>query len=129
VLTEVARRLTAVARRADTVARLGGDEFVVLCEELSSDADLNGIADRIVRSIGSPFHCGGDELSLSASVGACETSHPHADPERLLHDTDAAMYHAKRRGGNQHQLFTASPYQAPAAAAAGQRRDAGSVRA
>ena len=40
VLVELAGRLRAAVRPADTVARLGGDEFIVVCEHVDRDAAL-----------------------------------------------------------------------------------------
>jgi predicted signal transduction protein with EAL and GGDEF domain len=48
----------------------------------------------------------GSDLHLSASVGvAIATS--ACDPDSLLRDADAAMYHAKRRGRGRFELFGA----------------------
>jgi diguanylate cyclase (GGDEF)-like protein/PAS domain S-box-containing protein len=105
VLVEVASRLTAVARRADTVARLGGDEFVVLCHKLSTDQDVRMIANRVVRTLAEPFLDGNRELFVTASVGVVVTADPYVDGDALLRDADAAMYQAKERGRNHFQFF------------------------
>jgi diguanylate cyclase (GGDEF)-like protein/PAS domain S-box-containing protein len=107
VLVEVARRLTSVARRADTVARLGGDEFVVLCT-LRADDDPRLLAERVVRSIGQPITKHGLDLTVTASVGVVVTSDPTTGPGELLADADIAMYRAKDAGKNCFRVFTPS---------------------
>ena len=107
VLVEVARRLTSVARRADTVARLGGDEFVVLCTLRDTD-DPRLLAERVVRSIGQPITKHGLDLTVTASVGVVVTSDPTTGPGELLKDADIAMYRAKDAGKNCFRAFTPS---------------------
>jgi len=108
VLVEVARRLTSVARRADTVARLGGDEFVMLCTALRDDDDPRLLGDRVVRAVAHPFIENDVDLSITASVGIVLTGDPIADPGQLLQDADIAMYRAKDAGKNCFQVFSPS---------------------
>ncbi len=108
VLCEVARRLTGVARRADTVARLGGDEFVMLCTGLRDDDDPRILGDRVVRAVARPFIDNDLDLSITASVGIVLTGDPIADPGQLLQDADIAMYRAKDAGKNCFQVFSPS---------------------
>jgi diguanylate cyclase (GGDEF)-like protein/PAS domain S-box-containing protein len=108
VLSEVARRLVGVARRADTVARLGGDEFVMLCTALRDDDDPRLLGDRVIRAIAQPFIENGVDLSVTASAGIVLTGDPLADPGQLLQDADIAMYRAKDAGKNCFQVFSAS---------------------
>ena len=108
VLVEVARRLTSVARRADTVARLGGDEFVMLCTALRDDDDPRLLGDRVVRAVAHPFIENDVDLSVTASVGIVLTGDPIADPGQLLQDADIAMYRAKDAGKNCFQVFSPS---------------------
>jgi diguanylate cyclase (GGDEF)-like protein/PAS domain S-box-containing protein len=107
VLVEVARRLTSVARRADTVARLGGDEFVMLCTGLRDD-DPRPLGDRIVRAVGQPFIEDGVDLTITASVGIVLTNDPNVDSGELLQNADVAMYEAKDAGKNCFQVFSPS---------------------
>jgi diguanylate cyclase (GGDEF)-like protein/PAS domain S-box-containing protein len=100
VLVEVARRLSALARRTDTVARLGGDEFVVLCGDLDLHATAGLLGDRIIRSVAMPYIEGGRDLSVTCSVGIGTASEPDAEPDRLMREADAAMYDAKKAGGS-----------------------------
>ena len=104
VLIEVARRLIQVARQEDTVARLGGDEFIVLCEEVRTGDDVPEIARRILGAMAVPFDDESRTIRLSASVGAVATTDPAASASGLVHDADAAMYRAKRAGGNHFEV-------------------------
>jgi diguanylate cyclase (GGDEF)-like protein/PAS domain S-box-containing protein len=105
VLTEVGRRLSILARRADTVARVGGDEFVVLCGELDDHAAVSLIGERIIRAIGVPYVESGRDLSVTCSVGIVVTSDVAAEPDRLIRDADVAMYEAKKAGRNRCQVY------------------------
>ena len=104
VLQEVAQRLRNAARGSDTVARIGGDEFVLLLEDLDEAGDATVFARRIVQSLGKPMQLDGRQVQITASVGIA--LHPdHGDGDKLLPHADAAMYAAKRAGGNGLLMF------------------------
>jgi diguanylate cyclase (GGDEF)-like protein len=106
VLKEVARRLQAAAREADTVARIGGDEFVVLMEDIGHATDGSALGACICEDVARPVRLGDRNISISASVGI--VIHPdQGDRSSLLANADAAMYAAKRAGGNTCALFEA----------------------
>ena len=107
VLVEVGKRLTRVARRFDTAVRYGGDEFVLLCTALQHDDDLRLIGDRVLDAIRAPFIGGRREPTMTASLGATVTSDASADPDELLQQADAAMYAAKRAGGDRLEMYNA----------------------
>ncbi|WP_149204641.1 EAL domain-containing protein [Actinotalea subterranea] len=94
LLKVVADRLRSDLRAVDTAARFGGDEFAVLLTDPAPDEVL-AIAHRIQESITAPVLLGGDEVSVTASVGIATSGTPYTDPEDVLRDADIAMYHAK----------------------------------
>ncbi|MDP2848591.1 MAG: diguanylate cyclase [Humidesulfovibrio sp.] len=99
VLVETGLRLRACVRESDTVARLGGDEFVVVLPDLLQVDDALPVAAKIQQSLFDP-EAGGGRMFLGASVGlACYPEHGQ-DQDSLLARADAAMYEAKRAGGN-----------------------------
>ena len=103
VLRTVAARLTSVLRPSDTVARIGGDEFVVLCEGLIDDCAAFDLAARLLDVVALPAHAGGQDLSLSMSVGVAFNG--TRDAGELLRNADAAMYLAKQRGRGRAELY------------------------
>ena len=105
VLIEVARRLSALARRTDTVARLNGDEFVVLCGDLDLHATAGLLANRVIKAVAAPFSEGGRDLSVTCSVGIASTSEAATEPDRLVREADAAMYEAKKAGRNRSRAY------------------------
>jgi diguanylate cyclase (GGDEF)-like protein/PAS domain S-box-containing protein len=105
VLREVATRLRAVVRPADTVARLGGDEFVVCCEDVTGDTEAVTLAERILAALNAPIAADGRELSVSASVGIAIAGRGAQQPEDVLRSADAAMYAAKGNGRGRYEVF------------------------
>jgi len=104
VLVEVGRRLCTEARGGDTVARLGGDEFVLLMEGVSDPSDCVRFANRLLEALSAPFSVGGQQMTISASVGIA--LYPdHGRCSELLVHADSAMYATKRAGGAGYTLF------------------------
>ena len=101
LLVEVATRLEDARRGADTVARMGGDEFVVVLEDLADEREAIAVAERIVRRLQGPYESVGAEHVVTASVGLAfaDQAGVHT-PESIVRAADAAMYRAKKRGGN-----------------------------
>jgi diguanylate cyclase (GGDEF)-like protein/PAS domain S-box-containing protein len=104
VLISTAQRLLSVARPEYTVARFGGDEFVVV-QSLASFSDLNACADRIVTALREPHRVGDQEVVATVSIGVAATSRPDHLPDDLLREADLAMYRAKDRGRDRHEVY------------------------
>jgi diguanylate cyclase (GGDEF)-like protein/PAS domain S-box-containing protein len=114
LLKEVAGRLCRAVRASDTVARLGGDEFVVLVPGIRSADECNRVAEKIIDALASPFPFEGRLLHITPSIGICVYPDDGGDVETLMRHADAAMYHAKASGRNNHQFFTERMNQAAA---------------
>ncbi|MEJ3744942.1 EAL domain-containing protein [Actinomycetes bacterium KLBMP 9797] len=105
VLRVTARRLERSVHPEDTVARVGGDEFVILCRNLPTAQRAADIAERLLPILGTPLEVAGAEAVVTASVGIAIAAGSAVDPEELIRDADAAMYHAKSRGKNRYEVF------------------------
>lgn len=99
VLLVVARRLKELVRQSDTVARLGGDEFVLLIEDVFDVEGCRLLVARLVEHLAEPIYIDGQSLNIQASVGVAVYP-DHGSSDMLMDRADAAMYAAKRSGGN-----------------------------
>ena len=104
LLAAVADRIRKCLRSSDTAARLGGDEFAVLLEDISTTADAEVAADRIITTLTRPFRLAEMDLTISASVGIAFDA-PEADVDHVLRNADLAMYQAKAAGRSRHALY------------------------
>ena len=105
VLRGAADRLSKVVRAEDTVARMGGDEFTVIMTGFTTHEEVVTAVGRIFESLSAPLLVGGQEISVSASVGAAVFPEDGEDADRLLRNADIAMYKAKERRGNAVEFF------------------------
>jgi two-component system cell cycle response regulator len=101
VLRATAAKMQEAVRPYDAVSRYGGEEFLIVvwdCEPGQAEA----IGERIREFIsGSPMDTSEGLLKVTISIGvATTTDFPDADPHRLLHAADAALYIAKDAGRN-----------------------------
>jgi len=110
LLLQVAQRLKACVREADTVARFGGDEFVVLLEGLSPDAphasaEAALVASHIATTLGKPYALGGTSHHSTPSIGIALFGQQSCSVDELLKHADLAMYQAKAAGRNTQRFF------------------------
>ena len=107
LLAEVARRLEQVTRSSDTLCRFGGDEFLYLAEGLSSAAQAEQVATRLLNSLATPFSIAGLTLEQRVSIGVGVWDATSTDPTAVIHDADTAMYAAKSQGKGRFVVFVA----------------------
>ncbi|MEJ5357705.1 MAG: EAL domain-containing protein [Desulfobacterales bacterium] len=105
LLIAFADRIRSGLRETDVLARLGGDEFVVLLEDLDRPEAAQEIAERLQASLREPFVLRGREVFAAASFGMLLETSGYDQPDAIIRDADAAMYHAKERGRGRIQLF------------------------
>jgi diguanylate cyclase (GGDEF)-like protein/PAS domain S-box-containing protein len=106
VLREMALRMKAAVRSADTVARVGGDEFVIVVEgPVGPDAVL-AVAARTAWSMDAPFVIESVEVFLTVSQGVAFAA-PGDTADSLLQRADAAMYLGKQSGRGHIQVADA----------------------
>ena len=104
LLQQVGERLEGHLRSGDTLARLSGDEFVVVWGDVEQGAPVTLLSERLTEAFAEPFSLAGREVSVSASIGVAVGSAPQR-PDELLLAADAAMYDAKRHGGDCVRMF------------------------
>ena len=105
-LVVVAGSLRATARPQDLLARLGGDEFVILCDDLTSCAELIRIANDVSHVLDRPITVDGVEHRLPASIGvAFVDADEEVTASDLLRRVDIALYRSKRTDGTRISLF------------------------
>jgi len=105
LLVEFANRIQDMLRDIDTLARFGGDEFVILLEDIEDENYAVLIAERLQKSLKSPFEIKGNDVYAPASFGIVLNTKLYDDPEIIIRDADAAMYYAKEKGRSQFKIF------------------------
>lgn len=119
MLQQVAQRLSAAVRAADTVSRHGGDEFLILLTDVAQAANAALLAEKLLGALAPPFDFGDELLNLSASIGISLYPDDGETTKVLIDRADAAMYRVKHRGPGHYAFHgdRSSPAAAPAAAA------------
>jgi diguanylate cyclase (GGDEF)-like protein len=101
-IKELAARIKAASRQADTVARVGGDEFGVILFHIGNREGVKLASGRLAQRIDKPFEFEQHVLRLSASIGSAVFPEDGMEMNALLEKADQAMYEVKRmRKGDQ----------------------------
>jgi diguanylate cyclase (GGDEF)-like protein len=101
VLVVLAQRIVATLRPGDSAARLAGDEFAVLCEAPAGETTARRIAARIRSRVCRPVSVAGRRITPRLSVGIAVQRDAARTAEEVVQDAHAAMFHARRHGGEQ----------------------------
>ena len=106
-LETVAQRLTAILPKRSIIGRLAGDEFAVIIDGLAPDDDTSTrrLAQKILDRLADPFFVQGHEVFMTASMGIAYYPDDAPNVIDLIRNADAAMYSAKKTGGNIYAFY------------------------
>ena len=100
----VAERLTAALPDKSVIGRLAGDEFAVFLKGFGPGGAGTAATDKLAKSLldrlADPFFVQGHEVFMTASLGIAYYPDDAANVIDLIRNADAALYSAKKAGGN-----------------------------
>jgi diguanylate cyclase (GGDEF)-like protein/PAS domain S-box-containing protein len=108
-LETVAERLRTTLPENSIVGRLAGDEFAVIINGLgptgSGAHGTRRLAKKILDRLAEPFFVQGHEVFMTASMGIAYYPTDAPNVIDLIRNADAALYDAKKSGGNAYSLY------------------------
>lgn len=109
LLRQVADRIKAQIRDADTAARIGGDEFAVIVAS-GRAAVRDGaasLAARLVQAIAEPYHIDGHPVVIGCSIGLALVPEHGTRVDEILRNADLALYRSKNAGRSCFHVYSA----------------------
>jgi diguanylate cyclase (GGDEF)-like protein/PAS domain S-box-containing protein len=108
-LETVAQRLIAALPSSSVIGRLAGDEFAVIIDDLGPDhagkETTRKLAQKILDRLADPFFVQGHEVFMTASMGIAYYPKDAPNVIDLIRNADAALYSAKKSGGNMFAFY------------------------
>ena len=106
IIQSVASRLSKTIRNTDTLSRSGGDEFILIIENIQHLEDAGLMAAKFSRTIEHKLTIMDQEIHIKASIGLSLYPEDGKDIGNLLSHADAALYRAKKQGGNLYEFYS-----------------------
>lgn len=105
ILKQVANAALQTFRKTDTVFRFGGEEFVVILTETDIKQSIIPL-ERFRKTVQTlDLNYQNQQVNITVSIGACQLTPEINSKEKLLENTDKALYQAKNSGRNNTVLF------------------------
>jgi diguanylate cyclase (GGDEF)-like protein len=104
-IVEIAQRLKATLREADTIARFDGGKFAVILQTGATYEGAVIAVQKIIHTMRERFSVNGTVLDLELNIGISLFPNHGEDGDTLIHHADAAMAQAKAQGGG-YAMFT-----------------------
>jgi len=92
----------------DFVGRIGGDEFVIISHNGGIEGHDTALAQQIIDAMSVPVKYKEQDCRIGVSIGIAHQTRPDEALTHVLINADIALYEAKRRGRNRHEVFTHS---------------------
>ena len=98
VLVGLSRLCVTQLRNVDFIGRMGGEEFLILMPHATCAQALT-VAGRLLETIrNTPFSVNGDQVMVTASIGAADMADGTPSLDKLIQAADGALYRAKQLG-------------------------------
>lgn len=95
ILTTLASRFSSCIEDNEFIARSGGDEFIALKHKFRRIEQVTAFAERLQAVVVEPIDIGEASVTVGAAIGIATSIDDGRSMEKLLHNSDLAMYRAK----------------------------------
>ncbi len=107
VLCEVAQRLQRALGVDDSISHAGGDRFLILARSAGNSIAAGQLAERLLRELREPVWLAAIlDVYVEASIGIALFDDDSRSTTGLLRCVDAALFHAKKAGGNGYRAYS-----------------------
>lgn len=106
MIKTISNRLTNKLRSTDSIARLGGDEFAIVLEDVSSEGNVQAIAEKMLKSISGPMILSEQQVSVDASIGGSIYPEDGKAFSDLVDGSRSAMQQAKAVEGGKYIRYS-----------------------
>ncbi len=108
ILKEVGERLRDVLPQGSVTAKYESDEYALLVQPVSDkdSGEMAAVIERVFESFNEPIVLDDYEIQISISIGISRSAADGTDAPVLIKNAGAALSHAKKQGGNNHQFYT-----------------------
>ena len=106
-LETVARRMASVVPANTVFGRLAGDEFAIVLDDCDPEnrARAAKTATALLNELAEPLIVQGHEVFMTASMGMAYYPRDATNVIDLIRNADAALYRAKKAGGNRFETY------------------------
>ena len=105
LLKMASARVKGVLKNKELIARISGDEFVVILPQLKHGKEAIYIAQEIMAELKKPYDLYGQNIFITASMGAGLFPFDGQDGATLMSKAEKALFAAKVNGGNALELY------------------------
>lgn len=105
LLIAISNRLLTLTSPNISLIRLGGDEFVFFASRIRSKEVAEHFAAKIINIFASNFDIKENRLSVTVSIGIAMFPENGLSVDKLLRNSDMAMYKVKNNGKNGYYFF------------------------
>lgn len=104
-IVEIAKRLSATLREADTVARFDGGKFAIILQTGATYEGAIITAQKILHTMDEPLESEAGTIELNLNIGLALFPNHGEDGDTLIHHADTAMAQSRAQGGG-YTMFT-----------------------
>jgi diguanylate cyclase (GGDEF)-like protein/PAS domain S-box-containing protein len=108
LLRDIAKQFTAVLSEDHMLARLGGDEFAVIAPHVADPAQVERLAEKLLKCLKNTGQHRTPMGLVSVSIGIALYPSDARERTELLSNADTALYRAKQEGKGTYRFFEAA---------------------
>lgn len=104
-LIKIANKISSHIRASDTFSRIGGDEFTIILNDIDEEKDVISFVKKIFAALKDDIIINNHRLNATMSIGITIGPDDSTCNEKIMINSDVAMYYVKENGKNDFAFY------------------------